>query len=59
MISDKRRRSLHHWQGKLTDQEVELIRKLVEGGQFTQKEIAEKFELAKSTVSMIVNYQRR
>ena len=51
-----------HPRAKLTDHEVELIRELYEtraewGG--SARKIAEKFEVSKSTVVMIANYQRR
>lgn len=44
-----------HWSSKLTDHEVRLVRQLAVDG-VQQKEIAEKMELAQSTVSHIVNY---
>jgi predicted DNA-binding protein (UPF0251 family) len=48
-----------HPRAKLTDHEVELIRQLHEEGGLSMREIAEKFEVAKSTIVAIVNYQRR
>jgi len=47
-----------HPRAKLSDHEVELIRELHEGG-MSCAEIARKFEVAKSTVSLIVNFKRR
>lgn len=44
---------------KLTDHEVDLIRELHEGGGLSMREIAEKFEVAKSTIVGIVNFNRR
>lgn len=48
-----------HPKAKLTDHEVELIRELYEGGGLSMREIAEKFEVAKSTIVAIVNFNRR
>lgn len=47
-----------HQNSKLTDHDVDLIRELAEGG-MPQQLIAEKFEVSKSTISMICSYQRR
>jgi len=47
-----------HPRAKLSDHEVELMRELHEGG-MSCAEIGRKFEVAKSTVSLIVNYKRR
>ena len=48
-----------HPRAQLTDHEVELIRQLHEEGGLSMREIAEKFEVAKSTIVAIVNYKRR
>ena len=48
-----------HPRAKLTDHEVDLIRELHEGGGLSMREIAEKFDIAKSTVCDIVNYNKR
>lgn len=53
------RRGELHGRAKLTDHEVELIRRMVESGEWTQNQIALKFEISKSCVSFIVNYRRR
>ena len=47
-----------HWRAKLTDQEVELIRQLHEGGMGVTA-IARKFEVSKSHVSRITRYLAR
>lgn len=47
-----------HGRAKLTDHEVELIRQLYDGG-MTQSELVDKFEIAKSHVSRLVNYKQR
>ena len=44
---------------KLSAHEVELLRKMVASKELTQKEAAEKFEVSKALVSMLVNYKRR
>lgn len=46
---------MHH-RAKRTPHEVELLRQMVESGEITQKEAAEKFELSKSQVSKLVRY---
>ena len=45
-----------HHNAKLTDQDVELIRLLREGG-MKVKEIAKKFECTPENISLIVNYR--
>lgn len=47
-----------HQNAKLTDAEVEVIRRLNEGGMGYLR-IAEKFEVSKSLVAMICRYERR
>jgi DNA-binding CsgD family transcriptional regulator len=47
-----------HHLSKITDDEVELMRILREGG-LTCLEIAKKFDCARTTVSSIVNYNHR
>ncbi|WP_429474741.1 helix-turn-helix domain-containing protein [Paraburkholderia atlantica] len=47
-----------HQRAKLSDAAVELIRKLHEEG-MSYRVIAEKFEIAKSTVQDICTYRRR
>ena len=47
-----------HQRAKLTNKEVELIRELREEG-LTYKSIADKFEIAKTTVAQICRYERR
>lgn len=47
-----------HQNALLTDAECELIRKLREGG-MKYTDIAEKFEISKSTVADIVKFRRR
>lgn len=45
----------NHWNAKLTEQQVAEIRKLwAEGTQ--QKELAERYGVAKNTISNIINY---
>ena len=48
-----------HPRAKLTDHDVELIRQLREEFGLAHSEIAVKFEIAKSTVVAICQYQRR
>ena len=48
-------RGEHHWKAKLTRQQVVEIRKLQAEG-VEQKELARRFGVAQSTISMIVNY---
>ncbi|CAB5162407.1 hypothetical protein UFOVP152_26 [uncultured Caudovirales phage] len=43
----------------LTDHEVELVRQVHEMGGITLRELAEKFEVSKSSIHYIVTYQRR
>lgn len=47
-----------HHRAKLTDHDVELIRKLHDAG-LSCAEIARKFDCARTTVSGIVNYHQR
>lgn len=47
-----------HQKARLSDQDVELMRQLREGG-MTYREIAEKFECSLWTVRSIVTYQSR
>lgn len=47
-----------HPRAKLSDLEVEYIRRLATAG-LTHREIAAKFEISKSMVTLIVNYHRR
>lgn len=47
-----------HQNAKLSDREVDLIRRLHEDG-MSYKRLADKFGVAKSTVASIVKYQRR
>ena len=47
-----------HHRAKLTDDDVELIRLLREGG-MNAVEIARKFECSPSNISMITNYRSR
>ena len=47
-----------HHRAKLTDDDVELIRLLREGG-MKVKEIAKKFECTPENISLIVNYRTR
>ena len=46
----------NHWNSKLTREDVDLIRQLSAAG-VMQKDIAEKFELAQSTISQVINYR--
>lgn len=48
-------RGEHHWNAKLTRQQVEEIRRLRAEGT-PQKELAERFGVKQSTISMIINY---
>ena len=48
-----------HGRAKLTDHEVELLRKMVENGELTRREAQEKFELSKGYVSRLCRYERR
>lgn len=48
----------YHQRAKLSDAAVELIRRLHEDG-VSYRVIAEKFDIAKSTVQDICNYRRR
>jgi hypothetical protein len=48
----------NHHRAKLSDHEVELIRQLRDEGMHLA-DIAEKFEIAKSTACYICNFQRR
>lgn len=47
-----------HQNAKLTNDEVDLIRELHEGG-MSYKALAQKFEVGKSTVADIVKHRRR
>ena len=47
-----------HQNAKLTNEEVERIRELHEGG-MTYDVLAEKFDVSKSAVAMICRYERR
>lgn len=49
----------NHGRAKLTDHEVELLRKMVESGELTRPQAQEKFELSKSYVSRLCRYIRR
>lgn len=55
----KRKTGEQHHRAVLTDGEVELIRKLHEGGGWSYATLAEKFEVAKSTVQDIITFRRR
>lgn len=48
-----------HGRAKLTDHEVELLRRMVERGELSQQQAAEKFELSKGYVSRLCRYERR
>lgn len=48
----------YHQRAKVTDAAVEMIRRLHEDG-LSYRVIAEKFEIAKSTVQDICTYRRR
>ena len=48
-------RGEHHWNAKLTQQQVDEIRRLRDQG-VQQKELAERFGVKQSTISMITNY---
>ena len=47
-----------HPRAKLTDAEVELVRRLYEGG-MRYSELAEKFECSKWSIGRICRYERR
>lgn len=49
----------YHPRAKLSDHEVDLIRELYEEHGLSMQEIADKFEVAKSTVQDIVTYRKR
>lgn len=53
-----RRVGQDHHNARLTDGEVELIRALADGG-MRYADIAEKFEINRSTVGKICRYERR
>lgn len=53
-----RRVGQDHHNARLTDGEVELIRELAEGG-MRYIDIAEKFEINRSTVGKICRFERR
>ena len=53
------RRGQNHGRAKLLDSEVEHIRRMVESGEFTQKEVAAKFEISESHVHRLVTYKQR
>lgn len=58
-ISDKGKRcGQSHGQAKLTDHEVELMRKLHESG-YGYKRLAKLFEISRSQAMRIVRYERR
>lgn len=48
-----------HGRAKLSDHEVDLLRRMVEGGKLSQKEAADKFEISKGHVSKLVSYKQR
>lgn len=48
-----------HALAKLTDAEVEMIRRLHEEDGIGYKKLAEKYEISKSSVAMICRYERR
>tara|TARA_R110000851_G_scaffold165169_2_gene309946 strand:+ start:155639 stop:155920 length:282 start_codon:yes stop_codon:yes gene_type:complete len=48
----------YHHRSKLTDHEVELIRRLHEEG-LSYMQLADKFEVSKSAIAGICRYQRR
>jgi transposase len=48
-------RGEHHWNAKLTQQQVNEIRALRAKG-VEQKELAQRFNVSQSTISNIVNY---
>lgn len=52
------KRGIHHWAGKLTDEDVDLIRELHEDGMGVM-EIANKFDVSHGHVSDICQYMQR
>ena len=49
----------NYWKAKLSNREVETLRQMVESGELTQKQAAEKFEISKGQVSKIINHKQR
>lgn len=48
-----------HGMAKLTDHEVELFRRMVESGEFTQQQAAEKFDISKAHAHRLSHYKQR
>lgn len=55
----KRKTGEEHHRAKLTNGEVELMRSEYETGGWSLQALADKFEVAKSTVQDIVTFRRR
>lgn len=54
-----RRIGQSHPKAKLTDNDVDLIRDLYEGGGWSYRTLADKFEVRKQTIHKIVTYEQR
>lgn len=48
-----------HQNARLTDRDIDLIRQLHEKDGLSYRELADKFEVSKSTIQMICQYKRR
>ena len=58
-LLDKRKTPRGRCDTVLTDHEVELVRQVYEMGGISLREIAEKFEVSKSSIHAIVTFSRR
>ncbi len=54
-----RRKGQHHYKAKLTDHEVELMRKMHEEEKCSYNFLAKIFEVSKVHVQMLCTYRRR
>ena len=59
MFNTKQKYGEEHHNAVLSSADVELIRQLYEEGFHSYKVLAEKFEVAKSTIRDVVKYRRR
>lgn len=62
IMTESEHKSLHgcpgeedHWNSKLTNEDVEEIRQLYESGGVLQSELAEKYDVARTTIQNVVN----
>lgn len=53
------RRGQHHGRAKLTDHEVELLRRMFDSGEWSFRRLAIKFEISAMQVYRIVHYRQR